>query len=315
MSAQPCEARPFLLMPTPAAPENEPTIEVHSHNYAWAKRFPGARMLLGGEGEAVYAAEAESTYWVIRDSGTMADFLPDEDDIGRVTLERYESREAWERACKRWASRLVPHHAEGALDGALRPLASALGKLARDEKLTYINEPQLKKRVKAVLPLHIPDFLKTEMTMRATEYPARCAAWPKLGGIDIVLEEPGCLPAAIELKAGSEDDALGACAWDTVKLGFLEDRGDIAAGFLLAITKTKLWKHRIRGAELFEHDEHRAETLRGNFAKYFRKYERDKKGPYPVADRVPLPTRRCRWARSPSRLRESRGKCVSHGSS
>jgi hypothetical protein len=265
-------------------PNPEPDVESHPHGYSWSKRFPDAWMLLGGEGEAVYAAKGEDAYWVIRDSGTMADFLDEEDaDLARVTLERYSSHEAWERACKQWASRLVPHHIRQAVTDALAPLATACSDLANERDLSWLNErDHFKPVVKKVLPDYIPH--RAEVTMRETELGVACPPWPALGGVDIAVEGKGRLPVAIELKAGSDKHALGACGWDTVKLGFLADRETVVAGFLVAITTASLWKQPVRGAELFDYGNHRAEKLRRDFATYFKKYEQDG---YPVADCVP----------------------------
>lgn len=75
--------------------ESDPIVERHPFRYAWRERFPDVRPVAGFEGGAVYAAEGEGASWLIKDEGTMADFLdPDEDaDLlaALVTLERYVS--------------------------------------------------------------------------------------------------------------------------------------------------------------------------------------------------------------------------------
>jgi hypothetical protein len=76
--------------------EHEPSAERHPFGYPWRKRFPDARQVAGFEGGAVYEAEAEGAYWLIKDEGTMADFLdPDTDaDLlaSLVALKRYTDR-------------------------------------------------------------------------------------------------------------------------------------------------------------------------------------------------------------------------------
>ena len=85
--------------------DREPRIERHPFRYPWRDRFPNARRVAGFEGGAIYEAEGEGAYWLIKDEGTMADFLdPDEDaDLlaSLVSLERYEDREAFAAATQR----------------------------------------------------------------------------------------------------------------------------------------------------------------------------------------------------------------------
>ena len=85
--------------------DREPRIERHPFGYPWRDRFPNALRVAGFEGGAVYRAEGEGAYWLIKDEGTMADFLdPDEDaDIlaSLVSLERYEDRDAFAAAIAR----------------------------------------------------------------------------------------------------------------------------------------------------------------------------------------------------------------------
>jgi hypothetical protein len=48
--------------------------------YPLGQHFPERRMLMGFEGGAVWLAENDGLYYVIEDEGTLADFIPDEDD-------------------------------------------------------------------------------------------------------------------------------------------------------------------------------------------------------------------------------------------
>ena len=65
--------------------------------------------------------------------------------------------------------------------------------------------------------------------------------------------------AIVELKAGSDRNALGPCSWDALKLSFLLQRGLITAGYLLATAPLEIWSGEARGCELFETTE--VETL------------------------------------------------------
>lgn len=54
-----------------------------------------------------------------------------------------------------------------------------------------------------------------------TAYPLRADERPLLGPGDLALtvDEDGA-PAIVELKAGSDHNALGPCSWDALKLAF-----------------------------------------------------------------------------------------------
>lgn len=67
----------------------------HPQNYRWRERFPTAAPVFAGEGGGVYAAEDADgkSLWLIKDEGTLADFLPEEDWGGLVLLTRYSSRD------------------------------------------------------------------------------------------------------------------------------------------------------------------------------------------------------------------------------
>lgn len=85
--------------------DGERTVERHPFDYPWEKRFPDAREVAVYEGGAVYEAEAEGAYWLIKDEGTMADFIDPEQDADLlailVSLERYDDRDAFAAAVKR----------------------------------------------------------------------------------------------------------------------------------------------------------------------------------------------------------------------
>jgi hypothetical protein len=86
-----------------------PVVEHHPYGYRWRQRFPTAEILADFEGGAVYAAQGEGAFWVIKDEGTMVDFLDPQEDASLleslVKLQRFGSRDAWERECRAWRSR------------------------------------------------------------------------------------------------------------------------------------------------------------------------------------------------------------------
>ncbi len=87
----------------------EPTAEHHPFGYRWHERFPNATRVAGFEGGAVFAADAEGAFWLIKDEGTMADFLDsveDADLLARlVTLERFTDRQSRDDAVARMIER------------------------------------------------------------------------------------------------------------------------------------------------------------------------------------------------------------------
>jgi hypothetical protein len=95
----------------PAA-DGDVTVEQHPAGYPWKARFPGAELLAGLEGGAVFTAEAEASWWLISDESTMADFLHPDDDadlLARlVTLRRFGSRAAWEVECTAALAKAAP---------------------------------------------------------------------------------------------------------------------------------------------------------------------------------------------------------------
>lgn len=47
--------------------------ETHPFGYDWSQRLDEIRVLSAGEGYAQYAAVGEGAFWIVNDSGTMAD--------------------------------------------------------------------------------------------------------------------------------------------------------------------------------------------------------------------------------------------------
>lgn len=87
-------------------------------------------------------------------------------------------------------------------------------------------------------------------------HPVRMAEWPRVGRIDLTVACAGeGTPAFAELKCGSDQHALTACAWDVLKLSLALHRGDTECAYLLAATTTALRNQPVRGAEFFDDGE------------------------------------------------------------
>lgn len=73
-------------------------IERHGFGYRWRKRFETIEILDVGEGFTIHAATEEGSFWIVRDSGTLADFCHEEEakTMDFITLEKYEHRAGWE---------------------------------------------------------------------------------------------------------------------------------------------------------------------------------------------------------------------------
>lgn len=63
------------------------------YNFNVRKVFPNARMVRTGEGYGEFYAEKDGLFYIIRDSGTMADFLDEGDPLLQqlVTVEAYQT--------------------------------------------------------------------------------------------------------------------------------------------------------------------------------------------------------------------------------
>jgi hypothetical protein len=237
----------------------------------------------------VHAAEGADgkSLWVIKDEGALADFLPEEDRGGLVSLTRYSTRE---RA--RWVAELVElrrsHVASreeatsrtwpGPLDDMLVDLvddtARRIELLARDRGiLTVVNErdhlqPCCAEAARALAPgWSLPATVSTQMEVEFT-------AWPRLGNVDVALSWPGQLPVLVELKCGSGVNALGECVWDAAKLAFAMQSASGSAMFLLAGAPVAAWQHPVRGTEFFADGPHEAALLRVLYGDWWREWEK-----------------------------------------
>lgn len=269
----------------------------------WRTRFPDARLYAGGEGEAVYMAEADGAFWVIRDSGTLLGMLSDDDRSGMepVTVLRCESRAEAE---------LEAFEASGRgniLEYFVEMFASALGRAceqnAQGAGLARINErDQLQpwslpilgdmstshRWVKGRVPP--PAFLPEK---RSVELPE----WPGVGQADLAVGFPTLGPPAfIELKAGSSGDALGACAWDVLKVALCLRKAACSRGYLLAAAPVSVWERSgspkasrgARGGEFFAEEGYAwsALDLRERYRDWWWFWQEPPR-PSPMPNRVP----------------------------
>lgn len=100
-------------------------------------------------------------------------------------------------------------------------------------------------------------------------------AWPRLGRFDAGVSWGHATASFAELKAGSHEIALMACAWDALKCAFCLRHNVGIAMFLIAAAPKALWDRRSLGLELFEDAAWDARTLRERYARGFRIWERD----------------------------------------
>lgn len=244
--------------------------ERHPGAYRWHERFPDARRLQTTEGEAVFMAQGEGAWWVISDSGTLADFAPE--DRGDLTrLDAFASEEDATRYFGLATSGWTAEVARMMLGRGGPAIARRLEQVAREKGLTRINErDHLQPAAAAILKATHPLYA---LPIGATENEAHGLGeeWPRLGKVDIALGRPPLLPAFVELKCAE----LGPCAWDVLKLAFCLRRERASAGFLMAAAPAEVWSSRALGAALFESSGWTAESLRGDFAKWWPFWEKD----------------------------------------
>lgn len=163
-------------------------------------------------------------------------------------------------------------------------VATRLTSQALIESWTRIGEQRHLQPVTAAVARELAQQT-TPAIVVGTAYPLRADEWPLLGPGDLALtvDEDGA-PAIVELKAGSDRNALGPCSWDALKLAFLLQRGLITAGYLLATAPLEIWSGEARGWELFETTEVETLELHETFKDWFRYWERQG---YPAGTTVP----------------------------
>lgn len=268
----------------------------HPHNYRWRERFPTAARVFAGEGGGVYAAEDadDKSLWLIKDEGTLADFLPEEDWGGLVSLTRYSSRHRarWVAEIVEMRQRAARHTPEGVPEGtggAHDDLVAALvdDTAAYAEALAYwqglgaVNErdhlqPCCAGATRALARTCSP------RPAASTQLKVEFAAWPGLGAVDVALQWPEQLPVLLELKCGKGLDAAGECVWDAAKLAFTLQCDKASDAYLLAGAPVTDWERPIpiRGTEFFDAGSHDIALLRVLYGDWWRTWEK-RKDPQP----------------------------------
>ncbi len=165
---------------------------------------------------------------------------------------------------------------------ALLETARRLQQAAEAQRLQHVNErdhldPQFRIALAAVAR-------SSASTYRLTKPKVATAEWPKLGTVDVGIEVDDRGLTLIELKCGKGEDALGPCAWDAAELAYLLQARTGNDAFLVAATTLGNWEASIRGAEFFRSARHDMAALRGSYADWWEKWERDG---YPAASRMP----------------------------
>jgi len=244
-------------------------VERHPLRYPWHQRFPDARQVAGFEGGAVYEAEGEGAYWLIKDEGTMADFLDPEEDAGLlaslVSLERYADRAARCRSGRdapatgrsptgRLRAAMPSQPNDPAREG--ERLYTAAAELAGPRPTALADEGGLTIKETAHLQRTYRKALE-DVAAQATPPPAvspRLAhglkhEWPKLGNFDISLAWGG-VEVFGELKSGETELTLSACGWDAAKEAFCLNHGFGIAMLLVAAAPVALWDPPGVGIEL-----------------------------------------------------------------
>jgi len=112
----------------------------------------------------------------------------------------------------------------------------------------------------------------------------RC--WPRSGKFDVSLRWPNATTVFGELKCGSDEGTLGACAWDAPKCAMAVRCGTAAAAHLIAAAPATLWKRRALGVELLADAEWEMADVRARYASHFTKFEKDGYKPVRVPERL-----------------------------
>ena len=267
----------------------------HPYDYDWRDRFPDAAPVLRGEGGAVYAAEDadQKSLWLIKDEGTMADFLPEEDWGTLVSLTRFSARR--ERA--RWVADAValrrrlaaqqpagahqqPSECDRLMSELVEQTARDVAVLAVANGLKKVNErDHLQPCCAAAARTLAKDWSPAPSV--STQLEVAFASWPRLGNVDVAFAWPGHLPVLLELKCGDGVNATGECVWDAAKLAFALQCGRAGDAYLLAGAPVSEWRRPIRGAEFFETGQHDSTLLRVHYGDWWRQWD-DRNDPQPT---------------------------------
>jgi hypothetical protein len=167
------------------------------------------------------------------------------------------------------------------LAGAVPVVARAVAAQAMRKGSAQVNERDdlqpIARDVLKELAARQPDPVQVQ-----TSFPLAFPDWPRLGNVDIALSAQHRL-VFLELKCGSDRDALGPCAWDVLKCAFALRQGIASYAYLLAATTRALWQFPIRGAKFFTARHAWTVTeLRTTYEDWWRKWEREGYSPLRV---------------------------------
>jgi hypothetical protein len=248
-------------------------IEEHRAGYRWRDRFPDAQALRLGEGFGIYAAQADGAHWIVHDEGTLADFLPEADHGGLIRIARYEDELSWQQAKIAIGNEAFEVQIQSAMRRYRDHLPIRIDREVQARGLKRINErDHLQPWSRDVLRGTLPSYFGCELrTSEKVHFPT---IWPRLGDVDIVLDNGVAAPAFFELKCGSGSDALGPCAWDLLKLALCLDQGACSCGFLVVAAPIRLFDERRLGTELLRGQEWTSQGIRERYSSWFRHWEK-----------------------------------------
>lgn len=143
------------------------------------------------------------------------------------------------------------------------------------------------------------------------QFPLQLDGWSgRLGNVDIALTLPGEQLVLMELKWGGQD-ALAACAWDSVKLATAQAEGKTSRALLCAAAPRATWDRSLEGTEFFTTQDWELESVLHRYEGWFEFWRRDVKNyPRVVAARwstvlLPIDDTEFEWDGEPWELRAS----------
>jgi hypothetical protein len=178
----------------------------------------------------------------------------------------------------------IAQRAEQLFFDAARQVGPHLSSSAAQQGKSYINErDHLQPLFKSALEAVCAGCESGPAVSRSLDH-GLSTAWPRLGKFDISLRWNSDSVYG-ELKAGSDETAMTACAWDSLKCAFCLRHGVGAAMLLVGAAPEPLWQPRTLGTELFGTAVWDAQALRVRYEAGFRRWERDGYRPLTVPRR------------------------------
>jgi hypothetical protein len=242
-----------------------------SEEPSWQSRFPGAEVVVEGEGGGVWAAAGEGAYWLITDESAIAEHGP--------RLERYTDRADWAGAVGRRRRHAFLGRALTVVRPALDDVARHLQHLhqTRAAEGPAVIEADLDKALRAALVSQ--GRSEGDLEVHAGQRTVKLDDFAGVGGVDVAFTLRGH-EALIEDKYSSDpaDNAkLPNCAWDISKLALCLHDGLATGAFLVAGVPTVQWSAQLWHAEitdeLFARRRWQADELRKVFEWWYRFFE------------------------------------------